>query len=76
MASGAGFVPEAFSLLAKKFRGKSRLARLIVREATWLRRAVQAVDAANVMRDKRLGWARQLVQRHPALLRLARALRP
>jgi len=74
-ASGAGFVPEAFSVLAKKFRRESGLARRIVREATWLRRAVQAVDAANVMRDKRLGWARQIVHRHPALLRLARSIR-
>jgi hypothetical protein len=56
-------------------RRRSALARFLVREAAWLRRAVQAVDVANVMRDKRLGWARQLAGRFPALRRLVRSIR-
>jgi putative YpdA family bacillithiol system oxidoreductase len=74
-ARGAALAPHLFAAAAKRLRRRSALARFLVREAAWLRRAVQAVDVANVMRDKRLGWARQLAGRFPALRRLVRSIR-
>jgi thioredoxin reductase (NADPH) len=74
-ASGAGLALDLFAGAARHLRRKNAAARIAVRELGWLRRAVQAVDVANVMRERQLGWARQFASRHPALLRLARSLR-
>lgn len=69
---GAGVASDLFARVAKALRKRSELARRIVRDQPWVRRVVQAADAANTLRIRR-SLARRLAKRYP-LLRQAHRL--
>jgi thioredoxin reductase (NADPH) len=74
-ARGAGWLGSGLAAAAKAARKRSALARSLVRALPWLRRAVQRVEAANVMRDSRPSLARRLIRQNPRLHRVVRRLR-
>jgi bacillithiol disulfide reductase len=74
-ARGAGAPAILAAAALKRLRRKSALARRLVRDLPAIRRVVQAIDAADAMRDRRLSRLRRFVLRYPGLHRVVRSLR-
>jgi thioredoxin reductase (NADPH) len=66
---------DAVAQSVKTLRKRSALARRLVAASPALRRAIQRIDAANVMWERPPSLLRQLIRRHPRLRRAARSLR-
>ncbi len=71
----AGWLLDALAAAAGAARKRSALARRAVRALPVLRRTLQRIEAASVMRDRRPSLVRQFIRRYPGLHRVARRLR-
>jgi hypothetical protein len=74
-ARGSGWLLDMLAQAVKAARKRSALARRLVAASPALRRAIQRIDAANVMCERQPSLARQLIRRHPRLHRVVRSLR-
>lgn len=74
-ARGASLPLDLLARSAKSLRQRSIVVRRLIRDHAWLRAPVQAADAANVLRDRRLSIAWKLVSRYPRVRDLLRTLR-